>query len=355
MTKKPRRILVADADYGFARRLQSELEARGHAVEVVSDGASAINILKARSFHGAVVDTDLITMDGLQVVEVVRQADRALPMVVTGKRGEPGLEERAKQAGAQAYLVKPCAPEVVVEVLLRGVRGGFVRQPCRVPAVTLVSPEPGQALLIEHPGGQVQGRLSSRLLAKHPASLAVAAPHRKQTPVTLPFGARVTVGFPMPDGWYQFETTVLGATSHGGQPAILLAQPKLVSHIQRRRFARLRATFSIELQAEQASLAGTGQDASEGGMRVLSEESLPVGAQVLCRIPAPGRDLALAGTVMWMQELKENGKRHRSGIQFTALSPADRKRVRAWMVSLSRAGGGSPEQRGFGSGVSIMI
>jgi len=358
MTEMPRRVLVADSDYGFAQRLRVELEARGHVVEIVSDGLSAINMLKTRPFDGVVVDTDLMTMGGLQVLETMMQMDRALPVVVTSARDEQGLERQVKQAGAQACISKPCSPGEVVDALLRAARVGVGRSPRRRPSVTLASPEPGHALLIECPGGQVQGRLSSKLLAKHPASLAVAAPRRDREPVSLPFGARVMVGFPMPDGWYQFETSVLGATSYGGQPAVLLAQPKLVSHIQRRRYARSRGAFSVELKGEQAMAPGVGQDAGEGGIRVLTESALPVGAQVLCRVEAAasGQRLTLSGTVIWIQELRDNGHRYRTGIQFRALSSAERKRLRAWMERL-----GQPQQdaagshRGFNSGLSAII
>jgi CheY-like chemotaxis protein/Tfp pilus assembly protein PilZ len=354
----PRRVLVADSDYGFAQRLRVELEARGHIVEIVSDGLSAINMLKTRPFDGVVVDTDLITVGGLQVLQTMMEMDRALPVVVTSARDRQGLERQLKQAGTQVYVSKPCSPGEVVDALLQATRVGVGRSPGRRPSVTLASPEPGQVLLIECPGAQVQGRLSSKLLAKHPASLAVAAPRRDREPVSLPFGARVMVGFPMPDGWYQFETSVLGATSYGGQPAVLLAQPKLVSHVQRRRYARSRGAFSAELEGEQAMAPGIGQDAGEGGIGVLTESALRVGARVLCRIEAApsGQRLTLSGTVVWIQELRDNGHRYRTGVEFRALSPAERKRLRAWMEHLGQPGqdtaGSHPS---FSSGLPALV
>jgi len=359
MSETRRRVLVADADYGFARRLRAELEGRGCAVEVVSDGLSAINMVKTRPFHGVLLDVDLMMIDGLQVLGVINTLDRTLPVVVTGKPDQPGLQRRAKAAGAIAYFGKPCEPCEVVQALLQSERiEEDGHSPRARPSVTLVSPQPGQALLIECPGGQVQGRLSSKLLARHPASLTAAAPQREGETVSLPFGTRVSVGFPMADGWYQFETYVLGATSYRAQPAVLLAQPKLVSHIQRRRYLRTHGAFSVELKAEHCSATAIGQDAGEGGMRVLAEDAVPVGTQVMCRIEpgAPGQKLTVTGSVIWTEELRDNGRRYRAGIQFAAIPPAERRRLRDWLQRLGHSGqGGGNSHRKLDFGVPMIV
>ena len=339
MSKPPRRILVADSDYAFAQGLRAELEADGCAVEIVSDGLSAINLVKTRPFNGAIVDTDLATVDGLHAVALIKDLKRALPVVVTGKRDRAEAEPTARGAGAGAYLAKPCEPAQVVEALQQCMSGDARAAPRTRPSVTLARLEPGQVLLLECPGRQVEGRLSSRLLAKHPASLAVAAPRREGEPVSLPFGVPVTVGFPMPDGWYYFDTYVLGAVSHSGEPAILLAQPKLVSHVQRRRYVRARSSFSVQLGTEPGAVAAKGQDAGEGGIRVLTERPVAVGSHISCRIAAGGAqpEISLPGTVVWTQELRDNGHRYRLGIEFSLTSGAERKQVRAWLEGLAHS------------------
>jgi ActR/RegA family two-component response regulator/c-di-GMP-binding flagellar brake protein YcgR len=342
-------VLVADSDYGFARRLRAELESRGCAVEVVSDGLSAINMVKAHPFHGVVLDVDLMMIDGLQVLGIIGTLDRALPVVVTGEAGQSAAQRQAKMTGAIAYFAKPCEPCAVATALLeseRVARGGG--SPRARPAVTLVSPQPGQALLIECPGGQVPGRWPSKLLARHSASLTAAAPEREGASVSLPFGTRVNVGFPRADGWYQFETYVLGATIYRAQPAVLLAQPKLVSHIQRRRHLRTHGAFNVELRAEHRAAAATGQDAGEGGIRVLADDAFPIGSQVMCCIEpgAPGPKLTVSGTVIWTEEMRDNGRRYRAGIQFAATPPVERRRLRDWLQRLAQPGqeGGDSRQ-----------
>ncbi|UCH33728.1 MAG: response regulator [Armatimonadota bacterium] len=339
MMKTPRRVLVADSDYAFARRLRIELEARGHAVEIVSDGASAVNVVKARPFDGAVVDTDLAGADAIEVLHALSDLDRALPVVMTGRRNRPEVERQAREAGALGYVAKPCPAVRIIDVLLGGPDHDGEVRPRKRPPLALASLEPGQVLVIECPGGQVQGRLSSRVMVKHPTSLAATVPCREGRDVTLPFGTRVTVGFPMPDGWYQFETYVMGATSYRGHEAVLLAQPKLVSRVQRRRYARARATFNVELEKQRQVVAGKGQDACEGGIRVLTEGALQVGSHVLCHIHqgAEQGPIVLPGTVVWTEELRDNGHRYRTGIRFAAPARAQRDRLREWVERLSRS------------------
>jgi c-di-GMP-binding flagellar brake protein YcgR len=241
-------------------------------------------------------------------------------------------------AGARAVIAKPAAPAQVAEAVLREIGERSSGHPRKRPPVALSSLQAGQVLLIECRSGQFEGRLTSRLLASHPASLAAAAPTAEGRTITLPFGTRVTVGFPMPDGWYQFDTYVLGATSYSGEPALLLAQPKLVTHIQRRRYARARATFEVELEKERAVQAGKGQDACEGGMRVVTDGALPVGSHMRCRIKCDvtGAMMTLSGTVVWMQELRDNGHRYRAGIQFAPAPGVERERLRSWVEGLGR-------------------
>jgi len=339
MSKTPQRLLVADSDYEFARRLRAELEARGHAVEIVTDGPSAIDMIKTHHFDGAILDTELGTIDGLQVLAAISRVDRGVPVVMTSRRDRRGLDGEVRKAGARGYVAKPAAPAQLAEAVLREICEEPSGNPRKRPPLALSSLEPGQPLLIECRGGQLERKLTSRLLASHPASLAAAAPISEGRAITLPFGTRITVGFPRPDGWYQFETYILGATSYSGQPAILLAQPKLVTHIQRRRYARAQASFEVELEEEHAMLAGKGQDACEGGMRVLTEGALPVGSHMRCRIKTSdaGQMITLSGTVIWMQELRDNGHRYRAGIQFAAPVGAERERLRSWVEDLCRS------------------
>ena len=120
-------ILVVD-DYGDARELYARvLSHSGFRVDEASSGPEAIE-------KGFELEPDLILMDlampGMDGWEAIRQlkADSRTQhspiVVITGAAYSDGVR-KAKQAGCDAYLVKPCLPETLIEV----VRGLLSRRP----------------------------------------------------------------------------------------------------------------------------------------------------------------------------------------------------------------------------------
>jgi CheY-like chemotaxis protein len=87
-------------------------------VIVVRDGAEALDYLFRRNVYAdrldgnpavLLLDLKLPKVDGLQVLEAIRQAEelRSIPVVMlTSSREEPDLS-RAYQLGVNAYVVKP--------------------------------------------------------------------------------------------------------------------------------------------------------------------------------------------------------------------------------------------------------
>jgi CheY-like chemotaxis protein len=139
-SKKPRRtaaaplplILVVD-DYGDAREVYARvLSHSGFRVAEAASGSEAIE----KSFE---LLPDLILMDlampGMDGWEAIRRlkADartrHSLIVVLTGAAYGGGAQ-KAKQAGCDAYLVKPCLPETLIEVSRRLLS----RQPSPEPA-----------------------------------------------------------------------------------------------------------------------------------------------------------------------------------------------------------------------------
>ncbi len=115
---KPRqqKILIVEDDANIARVLQLELEHEGFAVEVCSDGVTAIErALKQPDL--IVLDILLPRMDGLEVCRRVRKHSSVPIIMLTAKDAVPdritGLE-----TGANDYLTKPFS----IEELLARIR-----------------------------------------------------------------------------------------------------------------------------------------------------------------------------------------------------------------------------------------
>jgi CheY-like chemotaxis protein len=113
----PPRILVADAD-DDTRALYRVLFARdGYDVVEASDGRDALTKVLMRPPPTLVVtEIALPLVDGYALCEIVRQ-DRAtadVPILVVTAEGRPAQVNRARQAGADAVLVKPATPDTIL-------------------------------------------------------------------------------------------------------------------------------------------------------------------------------------------------------------------------------------------------
>ena len=79
----------------------------GYAVDWVSSGERAEDVLRGENFDAAIVDLGLPGIDGLQLTRRLRHEGQTLPILVLTARD--GLEDRVQglDTGADDYMVKP--------------------------------------------------------------------------------------------------------------------------------------------------------------------------------------------------------------------------------------------------------
>jgi two-component system copper resistance phosphate regulon response regulator CusR len=110
------RFLVVEDEKRIADFLQRGLESAGYAVDVAPLGATALEKIHATEYDLIVLDLMLPDMDGLKVLEKIRNRKSSPPVLILSARG--GVDDRVKglELGADDYLVKPFA---FVELLAR--------------------------------------------------------------------------------------------------------------------------------------------------------------------------------------------------------------------------------------------
>lgn len=110
------RILVVEDEKRIADFLGRGLESGGYTVDIAPDGQIALDLAHATDYDLVILDMMLPDMDGLRVLEKIRNRKANPPVLILSARG--GVEDRVKglELGADDYLTKPFA---FVELLAR--------------------------------------------------------------------------------------------------------------------------------------------------------------------------------------------------------------------------------------------
>ena len=91
-------------------------KARGYAVDVAGDGAHAIDMVHATEYDLIILDLGLPDMDGLTVLQKIRNRKISPPVLILSARDQVDDRVKGLEGGADDYLVKPFA---FVELLAR--------------------------------------------------------------------------------------------------------------------------------------------------------------------------------------------------------------------------------------------
>jgi DNA-binding response OmpR family regulator len=110
------RILVIEDNANLAFGLRNNLEIEGYEVEVAGDGATGLE--SARRFPPRIILLDLMlpAMDGLRVLQALREEGSQVPILILTARGGEADKVRGLRLGADDYVTKPFS---VVELMAR--------------------------------------------------------------------------------------------------------------------------------------------------------------------------------------------------------------------------------------------
>ncbi len=102
------RVLFVEDDPAVAQMYKLKLELDGYAVEVAVDGQLALSMATEHPPDIIFLDIRLPKLDGLAVLEALRDDERtqAVPVVILSNYSERELVERGLKLGALEYLIK---------------------------------------------------------------------------------------------------------------------------------------------------------------------------------------------------------------------------------------------------------
>jgi two-component system response regulator ChvI len=124
------KIALVDDDRNILTSVSMMLETEGFVVECHSDGQSALDAFGRRAPDLAVVDVKMPRMDGLDLLQRVREKSQ-LPVIMLTSKDDEVDEVLGLRVGADDYIRKPFSPRLLLErirtVLRRSDQGEPVR------------------------------------------------------------------------------------------------------------------------------------------------------------------------------------------------------------------------------------
>jgi two-component system response regulator AtoC len=162
-------ILLVDDDLAFRLSTAELLRQDGYRVTVAADGAEAVAALEQIKFDLMLLDVRMPGIDGVALVEVLRQRGEGVPILMISGFGTVDTAVRALHLGADDFLTKPMEPDVlsarVAELLERrpsvrtageGAPPGMVGHSARMrevfDAIRTVAPAPTTVLVTGETG-----------------------------------------------------------------------------------------------------------------------------------------------------------------------------------------------------------
>ena len=100
------KLLLVEDDPAIADVYAFPLRLAGYDVEIAPDGEAALLALESNPPAMMLLDVRLPKLDGLQVLERLRAAGNALPVVVLSNHMDGETIRRAYALGALEYLIK---------------------------------------------------------------------------------------------------------------------------------------------------------------------------------------------------------------------------------------------------------
>jgi two-component system chemotaxis response regulator CheY len=104
------RVLLVEDEADIREMLAVALQMAGFTVHEASNGTSALTCMRRERIDVIVTDLSLPDLQGMQIVRALRRESHPvyIPIIVLTGRLTEAIEDRARVAGANLFLQKPC-------------------------------------------------------------------------------------------------------------------------------------------------------------------------------------------------------------------------------------------------------
>jgi len=119
-------VLIVDDSATVRLELCAALTAAGYAVVEAADGVAGLERVAEVAFSMIILDVNMPRMGGLEMLDHLKADPKSagIPVVLLTTEAQRSLIDRARQAGAKGWLVKPVKMEHIVSTVAQLTGGG---------------------------------------------------------------------------------------------------------------------------------------------------------------------------------------------------------------------------------------
>ena len=107
-------ICLIDDDQNILASLSLALKSEGYIISTYSDGLSGLNSLREDNYDIAILDIKMPRLDGLEVLQKLRQTSN-LPVIFLTSKDEEIDQLLGLKMGADDYITKPFSQKLLIE------------------------------------------------------------------------------------------------------------------------------------------------------------------------------------------------------------------------------------------------
>jgi two-component system, chemotaxis family, chemotaxis protein CheY len=112
-------IMVVDDSKTMRDMVAFTLTGAGYQVSQAEDGQAGLTVLSSLNVDGVITDLNMPKLDGIGLIKALRADPRfkTTPILMLTTESDPAKKTQGRDAGATGWIVKPFAPEKLVETL----------------------------------------------------------------------------------------------------------------------------------------------------------------------------------------------------------------------------------------------
>ncbi|HWQ15391.1 MAG TPA: response regulator [Roseiflexaceae bacterium] len=114
-----KRVLIVDDTLFIRRRLARLLADHGYDTVEAEDGDQALDMYRRATPDLVLMDLTMPNRDGLEALDAIRREDPRARVIMLTALGQEPIVQRALEAGASDFLIKPAEPERLLRALER--------------------------------------------------------------------------------------------------------------------------------------------------------------------------------------------------------------------------------------------